>query len=89
MFRGGVLYADNTSKLDEITIEEKILQTTGYLNQFKQETFTGSKLGLTIKETPANIEVLSTKTMSQRGDSTVVQAVSKVVGIQAGVWTRS
>ncbi|WP_173911541.1 TonB-dependent siderophore receptor [Acinetobacter sp. Marseille-Q1618] len=70
--------------LDTLVLSAKSKNDSGYINQFKQETTTGSKLGLNIKETPASIEVINAKTMSQRGDSTVIRAVSKAAGIVGG-----
>ncbi|MDD3761289.1 MAG: TonB-dependent receptor [Acidithiobacillus sp.] len=46
---------------------------------------TGSRLGITIKETPASIEVINQDTMRERGDRTVVDAVEKSTGFSAGV----
>lgn len=71
--------------LEEISVEGSTQNyLAGYINQFEEETSTGSRLGLTIKETPASVEVVNSKTMEQRGDSTVIQAVSKAVGIVGG-----
>ncbi|WP_026803817.1 TonB-dependent receptor [Aliarcobacter lanthieri] len=81
---GSILSANQTTILDEIKVSEEIENSFGYLNQFKQENSSGSKLGLTIKETPASVEVINSKTMEQRGDSTVIRAVTKVTGITGG-----
>ncbi|RBQ29402.1 TonB-dependent siderophore receptor [Aliarcobacter vitoriensis] len=78
------LSANETTKLDTITVSETQSNSTGYTNQLKQETSTGSRLGLTIKETPASVEVINSKTMGQRGDSTVIRAVTKATGITGG-----
>ncbi|WP_418185788.1 TonB-dependent receptor [Aliarcobacter vitoriensis] len=79
------LSANETTKLDTIKVtEESYNNSTGYTNQLKQETSTGSRLGLTIKETPASVEVINSKTMEQRGDSTVIRAVTKATGITGG-----
>lgn len=50
----------------------------------KESASTGSKLGLSIKETPASIEVLDAETMERRGDTTVIRAVTKAAGITGG-----
>ncbi|WP_418180875.1 TonB-dependent receptor plug domain-containing protein [Aliarcobacter lanthieri] len=81
---GSILSANETTILDEIKVSEEIENSFGYLNQFKQENSSGSKLGLTIKETPASVEVINSKTMEQRGDTTVLQAVTKTTGMTAG-----
>ena len=84
LFASSLLFANETI-LDEIKVtDESEGNFTGYINQLKQETSTGSKLGLTIKETPASVEVINSKTMEQRGDSTVIRAVTKATGITGG-----
>ena len=52
--------------------------------QLDQATTTGSKLGLTIRETPASVEVIDAATIEKRGDSTILRAVSKAAGIVGG-----
>ena len=47
----------------------------------EQTTSTGSRLGLSIKETPASVDVLSQEAMQERGDRTMVEAVGKVPGM--------
>jgi iron complex outermembrane receptor protein len=42
---------------------------------------TGSRLGVTIKEIPASVDVLSQEVMQERGDRTMVEAVGKVAGM--------
>ena len=85
LFTNYLLFANETTILDEIKVTGQSDDNfTGYINQLKQETSTGSKLGLTIKETPASVEVINSKTMEQRGDSTVIRAVTKATGITGG-----
>ena len=85
LFTSSLLFANETTILDEIKVTGQSDDNfTGYINQLKQETSTGSKLGLTIKETPASVEVINSKTMEQRGDSTVIRAVTKATGITGG-----
>jgi len=71
----------STDKLEEITISSK--EDDKY-SQLNKESSTGSRLGLTLKETPASIEVLTSNIMEERGDSTVIQAVTKTAGITGG-----
>lgn len=47
----------------------------------EQTTSTGSRLDLSIKETPASVDVLSQAAMQERGDRTMVEAVGKVPGM--------
>ncbi|AJC23532.2 TonB-dependent receptor [Pandoraea pulmonicola] len=44
---------------------------------------TGSRLGLTIRETPASVEVIDRQQIEARGDTSVVDAVSRATGINA------
>lgn len=76
--------ANDVVTLDEITVLGEVGDQAGYVNQFEQSTATGSKLGLTIKETPASVEVINAETMQKRGDTTVIRAVTKAVGITGG-----
>lgn len=41
----------------------------------------GSRLGMTVWETPASVDVISGETLRQRGDATVQEAVSRAAGI--------
>ncbi len=85
LFTSSLLFANETTILDEIKVTGQSDDNfTGYINQLKQETSTGSKLGLTIKETPASVEVINSKTMEQRGDTTVTSAITKTTGITGG-----
>jgi len=42
---------------------------------------TGSRLGLTSLETPASIEVIDGELIRQRGDSTIVEAITRATGL--------
>lgn len=70
--------ASDIVQLDKVTVLGEAVKT------FDQNTTAGSKLGLTIKETPASVEVINAKTMQQRGDSTILRAVTKAAGITGG-----
>lgn len=45
---------------------------------------TGSRLGLSLRETPASVETLSSETMAQRGARTLEEALRGAVGISVG-----
>lgn len=45
---------------------------------------TGSRLGLTLMETPATVDVITSETMRERGFSTTIQALSNAPGVSAG-----
>ncbi|MDY0205543.1 MAG: TonB-dependent receptor [Pseudomonas sp.] len=70
--------------LDEMIISGKKSTENGYLNQFEKQTSTASRMGITIKETPASVEILDSETMEKRGDTTVAKAVEKAVGMTSG-----
>lgn len=44
----------------------------------------GSRLGLTMRETPASIDVISRETMRERGETTAIQALSNATGVSVG-----
>lgn len=50
----------------------------------KDAAGSGSKLGLSLRETPASIEVIDAQKMERRGDTTVIRAVTKAAGITGG-----
>ncbi|HGW4639264.1 TPA: TonB-dependent receptor [Acinetobacter baumannii] len=76
--------ANEINRLETITVSAVEENQAGYTNQFEKKVTTGSKLGLTIKETPASVEIINAETMYQRGDSTVIRAVTKATGIVGG-----
>jgi iron complex outermembrane receptor protein len=78
------LYGDEVITLEQIGIStQKKANNTSTL-QLDESTSTASKLGITIKETPASVEVINSDTMKQRGDTTIKQAVTKTTGIIGG-----
>ncbi len=44
---------------------------------------TGSRLSLSIKETPASVEVIDRQQLAERGDASIIDAVSRATGINA------
>jgi len=52
--------------------------------QFYKKASTASRLGISIKQTPASIEILNSEIMQQRGDTTVTNAITKATGITGG-----
>ena len=65
--------ADEVQGLDTVRIQGQ-----------KETTSAATRLGLTIRETPASIEVIDADTMARRGDTTVIRAVTKAAGIIGG-----
>ncbi len=49
-----------------------------------QPASTGSRLGTSIKEIPASVDVVSQEAMQERGDRSMVEAVGKVAGMSGG-----
>lgn len=47
-------------------------------------TSTGSRLGLTVRETPASVEIIDRDTLRSRGLTTTQQALDSAVGVTAG-----
>lgn len=43
----------------------------------------GSRLGLSIKETPASVEIIDRQQLVERGDASIIDAVSRATGINA------
>jgi len=73
--------SQSKSKLGDVDV---IADKNDKYFQLNRESSTGSRLGLTLKETPSSIEVLTSEIMDQRGDTTVIQAVTKSAGITGG-----
>lgn len=68
---------------EETTLEEVQVKATSEksgLNLNKQNS-TGSRLGLTAKETPASVETLDAQTIRQRGDVSIRDAITRTTGI--------
>src|SRR5665213_1367626 len=71
-------YAGDTTTLDKITVTGS--DVIDNLN-LSSPSSTGSRLGLTPMETPASVQILQGDAIRDRGDQTVVGAVSRAVGI--------
>lgn len=52
--------------------------------QLDQPTPTGSRLGVTIREVPGSVNVVTSRTMQQRGQSTTLRALENAVGVATG-----
>lgn len=48
---------------------------------FSKRTTTGNRIDLTVKETPASIDILDSETIRRRGDITLREAVSRTTGL--------
>jgi len=76
-----VLYADEVVTLEEIDISNQKNANNTSTIKLDESTSTASKLDITIKETPASVEVINSDTMKQRGDRTIESALNKTTGI--------
>ncbi|MBA4760044.1 TonB-dependent receptor [Sphingosinicella sp.] len=61
--------------------EETIVVTAERVRTLTQESATGSRLGLTLLETPATVNVITGNDIRARGDLAVVDAVSRATGV--------
>ena len=70
--------SDKSESLDEVLIRGERVRS---LEQF---TPTGSRLGLSAKETPATLDVVTSATMQTRGFLTVEEAANSMPGVTSG-----
>lgn len=83
MYCVSALYGDEVVRLEQVGIsDQKEVNSTSTI-QLNESTSTASKLGITIKETPASVEVINSDTMKQRGDRTIESVLNKTTGITA------
>lgn len=82
MMGSPVAYADAGETLSEVKVQSKKDTRTTPLDL---PASTASRLGITLQETPASVEVLSKETMQERGNRTVTEAVEKAAGFTAAV----
>lgn len=78
-----LLYAEDKNKNDLGIVNISSKQDNNS-SQLLKESSTGSRLELTLKEIPASIEILTSEIMEQRGDKTVIEAITKTTGITGG-----
>lgn len=60
---------------------DQIIVTGTRVSQSFKEKSTTSRLGLTVKETPASVEILEGEVIRARGDRSIVEAVTRGTGI--------
>ena len=73
------VHAEEEVVLDEVVVREKNQVKTGL--KLTDVNRTGSRLGLTVLETPASIELIDIDTIRSRGDNSIREAVSRSTGI--------
>lgn len=69
--------SDRTPTLPAVTVSDR----TPTRSALDEPSSTGSRLGLTPLQTPASVEVLRGETIRDRGDDSVVRAVSRATGL--------
>lgn len=68
-----------------VTIELiEVLGNAGGSSPLERPSDTGSRLGLSLLETPASVNTIDSATMRERGFTTTLQALDSVVGVQSG-----
>lgn len=75
-------WAEHDIHLDEVDVTAKRLDAT--ILPLDLTATSGSRLGLTVQETPASIEVITKDLMRERGHTTTEQALGNAVGVLAG-----
>lgn len=71
------------SGTDKPAVLESVV-VTGRTNQLDKAAPTGSRLGISARETPAAIDAIDAKTMETRGYKSVEQAVDSLPGVTSG-----
>ncbi|MFI8617517.1 TonB-dependent receptor [Acidovorax sp. NPDC077693] len=74
------LHAQTAGTLPDVVVKESA--TPGPL--LEQRTDSASRLGLTVRETPASIDVVPREVLAERGLRTVTEAAQAAVGVTAG-----
>ena len=75
----GVVAAPTTGAAEAVTVTG-----TRPVSHLNETNSTGSKLGLTVKETPATVNIVDALTIRQQGYQTVQEAVQRAPGITVG-----
>ncbi|MBS3963352.1 MAG: TonB-dependent receptor [Methylomonas sp.] len=70
-----------TETLPTIAVTSSILNPPNQKPQLDVKTMTGSRLGLTARETPASITVIDRATLEKRGAQTTQEALSRAPGV--------
>lgn len=77
--------AREAAQAEEMMPEVKVVAPTeglaGGSLALEAESETGSRLGLSVRETPASVEIISGEVIRQRGDATTQSAVTRATGI--------
>jgi iron complex outermembrane recepter protein len=71
------------TRLSEVTVTAPWEQTVGGSLELDRESATGSRLGLTLQEIPAAVEIIPGEVIREHGDMTAQEAVTRATGIAA------
>jgi iron complex outermembrane receptor protein len=74
-------YAQSSAGLDTITVEGSRDASSLHL---EESSGTASRLGLSVRETPASVEILSQNAIQQRGARTFSEALRGMAGLSGG-----
>ncbi|RYF46857.1 MAG: ligand-gated channel protein, partial [Comamonadaceae bacterium] len=74
------LHAQNSGTLPDVVVKESAAPSP----LLEQRTDSASRLGLTVRETPASIDVVPREVLAERGLRTVTEAAQAAVGVTAG-----
>jgi len=71
------------TRLPEVTVAAPWERHVGGSLELDRESTTGSRLGLTVQELPAAVEIIPGEVIRERGDMTAQEAVTRATGITA------
>lgn len=74
-------FATSTPALADEAIPTVLVSGAAQNGKLKDETATGSNLGLTRLETPASVDVITRKQLEERGDANLTEAITRAPGI--------
>lgn len=74
-------YAQDTAELGTVTVEDRRDASSLHLDR---PSGTASRLGLSVRETPASVEIVTQEAMQQRGARTFSEALRGMAGVSGG-----
>lgn len=80
LFAESSLFAQNTQRVEEVLITGRVIDSL----DLDAAATTASRLGLSIKETPATVELIDSSLMRARGYQSVADAVKSLPGVVSG-----
>ena len=80
VFLAGSAFAQVDRVVEEIVVPGRAIDTL----DLNATSSTGSRLGLTVMETPASVELIDSSVMRARGYKSVADAVKSLPGVTSG-----